>query len=135
MTTPKSNGYEYRTLQRSRNEIRLLKLLPSDGNGKLKDIPACHMFHAALHEHPKFVARSYVWGTTDVRVTLVENSMIRVTKNLYDAIMVRAFSLLVRIDRPPFLDLKFAHQTYKFIARAAKTSLNHYRRFGPSGRC
>ena len=87
--TTNGNGYRYQTLQRSRNEIRLLKLLPADGNPKLKFIPTCHIFHAALHEQPKFVALSYVWGAaTDLRMILVGNSRVRVTKNLYDAMMV-----------------------------------------------
>lgn len=47
-------------LHRSRNEIRLLKLLPKDGNEKLKFIPACHIFHASLHDKLKYVALSYV---------------------------------------------------------------------------
>jgi hypothetical protein len=88
MATPKTNGYEYQMLQRSRNEIRLLKLLPADRNEKLKFIPACHIFHAALHEQLKFVALSYVWGAaTDLRVILVGNSGVRVNKNLYHAMM------------------------------------------------
>lgn len=83
-----TNRYGYRTLHRSRSEIRLLKLLPKDGSEKLKFIPACHIFHAALHEKPKFVALSYVWGDAiDSRLILVENSPVLVTKNLYDAMM------------------------------------------------
>ena len=89
MTTSKTDRYGYQALQRSRNEIRLLKLLPTDGNAKLNFIPTCQIFHAALHENPKFVALSYVWGAaTDLRVILVGNSKVRITKNLYDAMMV-----------------------------------------------
>ncbi|KAH8595447.1 hypothetical protein B0O99DRAFT_709890 [Bisporella sp. PMI_857] len=96
MATPKTNGYGYQTLQRSKNEIRLLKLLPADGNESLNS-SACHIFHAALHEQPKFVALSYVWGAADnLRLILVENSEVRVNKNLYDAMMVL---------RPPKEDL------------------------------
>ena len=88
MSTPKTTGYEYQTLQRTRNEIRLLKLQPADGNEKLKLIPACHIFHASLHENPKFVALSYVWGAaTDLRMILVNNSGVRVNRNLYEAMM------------------------------------------------
>ena len=89
MTTPNTDGYGYEALQRSRNEIRLLKLLPVATNANLRLVPACQLFHVALHEKPKFVALSYVWGdTTDLRMILVGNSRIRVTKNLYDALMV-----------------------------------------------
>jgi hypothetical protein len=78
----------YRTLSPSIREIRLLKLLPRDGSEKLKFIPACHIFLAALQEKPKFVALSYVWGdATDSRLILDENSPVLVTKNLYDAMM------------------------------------------------
>ena len=89
MATSKANGYRYQALQRSRDEIRLLKLLPTDGNAKFNFIPACHIFHAALHEQPKFVALSYVWGDAkDLWMIHVGNSTVRVTKNLYDAMMV-----------------------------------------------
>ncbi|KAL3417252.1 Heterokaryon incompatibility protein 6, OR allele 5 [Phlyctema vagabunda] len=89
MATSKTNGYGYQALQRSRNEIRLIKLLPIDGNEKFKSLPACHIFHASLHDQPNFVALSYVWGAaTDLRVILVEDCSVRVTKNLYDAMMV-----------------------------------------------
>ncbi|PVH79579.1 heterokaryon incompatibility protein, partial [Cadophora sp. DSE1049] len=89
MASSKTKGYKYQTLQRSRKEIRLLKLLSSDGNAKLKNIPVCHIFHASLHGNPKFLALSYVWGAaTDLRVILVEDSAVLVTKNLYDALMV-----------------------------------------------
>lgn len=97
MATPRTNGYGYQTLQRSQNEIRLLRLLPADRNKKLKFIPACHIFHASLDKQPKFVALSYVWGAaTKLRVILVDNCRVRVNKNLYDAMMVL---------RPPKEDL------------------------------
>ncbi|KAF2191921.1 heterokaryon incompatibility protein, partial [Zopfia rhizophila CBS 207.26] len=83
-----TNRYEYRTLHCSRSEIRLLKLLPKDGSEKHKFIPTCRIFHATLHEKPKFVALSYVWGdATNSRLILVENTPVTVTKNLYDAMM------------------------------------------------
>ncbi|TAQ88809.1 hypothetical protein B7494_g2866 [Chlorociboria aeruginascens] len=87
-----TSQYEYQKLDRSKREVRLLKLLPKDGNEKLKLIPACHLFHATLHEKPKFVALSYVWGaTTNLRVILVDNTPFRVTQNLYDAMMVLTY--------------------------------------------
>jgi Heterokaryon incompatibility protein (HET) len=88
MPTPNTTRLRYRMLHRSRNEIRLLKLLSKNGNERLKLIPACHIFHASLHDKPKYVALSYVWGnSSESRLILVENSPIRVNKNLYDAIM------------------------------------------------
>jgi hypothetical protein len=89
MTPSNTKPYEYQPLHRPKSEIRLVKLLPKDSNEKLKLIPTCHIFHAALHEKPKFVALSYVWGaTTDLRVILLDDSPVLVTKNLYDAMMV-----------------------------------------------
>ena len=88
MATLTTNGYRYKTLQLSRNEIRLLRLLPTDGNEKLQSIPACHIFHA-LHERAKSVALSYGWGAaTNPRLILVENWGVRVDKILYDAMML-----------------------------------------------
>lgn len=88
MSSPKTNKYVYKPLQRSRKEIRLLKLLAADGNERLKLLPACYIFHASLHEQLKFAALSYVWGSaTDSRLILVDNSGVRVNKNLYDALM------------------------------------------------
>ncbi|KAF2727912.1 heterokaryon incompatibility protein, partial [Polyplosphaeria fusca] len=78
--------FEYQPLCQSKCEIRLLKLLPSATNDGL--IPACHVFHSSLSEDPKFVALSYVWGDAiDSRVILLEDRPIRVTKNLYEAMM------------------------------------------------
>ncbi|KAF1807916.1 hypothetical protein P152DRAFT_463055 [Eremomyces bilateralis CBS 781.70] len=83
-----TNRYQYRILQRSRGEVRLLKLLPYDGNDKLKFIPTCNIFHVSLHTKPRFTALSYVWGAAaDSRLILLENSPVLVTKNLYDAMM------------------------------------------------
>ena len=82
------NSYKYQALSHLRREIRLLKLLPKDGNEKFKFIPACHIFHTSLHENLKFIALSYVWGdTTSSRLIFVDKSPVRVNQNLYDAIM------------------------------------------------
>ncbi|KAF2804944.1 HET-domain-containing protein, partial [Mytilinidion resinicola] len=71
-----------------KRDIRLLKLLPRDINAKLKWIPACQIIHTGLDSHPEFVALSYVWGDAkDSRVILVEKHRVRVTKNLYEAMM------------------------------------------------
>lgn len=64
-----------------------MKLVSSAGNDKVKLIPACCIFHAAL-EKPRFVALSYVWGdATNSRVILVNSLPFLLTKNLYDAMM------------------------------------------------
>jgi hypothetical protein len=81
-------GHRYLPIHQSKKEIRLLELLPRSSSPEHRLIPACRIFHASLHDRPNFVALSYVWGDpNDVRIILVENSGVRVTKNLYDAIM------------------------------------------------
>lgn len=79
---------QYGPLDRSRNEIRLLKLLPQAHDNKCKFIPACHIFHASLLERPQYVALSYVWGDRESkRIILIEDSPVFVRANLYDAMM------------------------------------------------
>jgi hypothetical protein len=83
-----ANRYEYKPLNPSTSDIRLLKLLPNDRNDKLKNIPVCQIFRTSLDRNPKFVALSYVWGDTNSsRIILVETCPMRVTTNLYDALM------------------------------------------------
>jgi hypothetical protein len=68
-----ANRYEYKSLNQSTSDIRLLRLLPNDGNDKLKNIPACQIFHTSLNRNSKFVALSYVWGDTkSSRIILVD---------------------------------------------------------------
>ncbi|EXJ74130.1 uncharacterized protein A1O5_02424 [Cladophialophora psammophila CBS 110553] len=79
---------QYRPLDRSQNEIRLLKLLPQGGDDKYKFIPACQIFYASLLDEPQYVALSYVWGNQETnRVILVDDLQVRVRENLYDAMM------------------------------------------------
>jgi hypothetical protein len=83
-----SNRYVYQPLNQSTSDIRVLRLLPNNGNSKLKDIPACQIFHTSLDDNPKFVALSYVWGdTTKSRAILVETYTVLVNTNLYEALM------------------------------------------------
>ncbi|KAF1841821.1 heterokaryon incompatibility protein, partial [Cucurbitaria berberidis CBS 394.84] len=83
-----ASPYRHQPLCRSRREIRLLQLLPEDGNPKLKRIPSCRIHRAALPQKPKFIALSYVWGdVNETRMILVDGSQVRVTKNLYNAMM------------------------------------------------
>ncbi|KAF2197354.1 hypothetical protein GQ43DRAFT_403245, partial [Delitschia confertaspora ATCC 74209] len=80
--------YEYPPLCRSKNEIRLLILLPNNGNGALKNVPSCKIFRADLPRKPKFIALSYVWGDpNEQRTILLGNYPVRVTRNLYEAMM------------------------------------------------
>jgi hypothetical protein len=86
-------SYNYRPLDCSKKEIRLLKLLPLGGSRQTRLIPICYVFHATLHDHPQYTALSYAWGTTvEPLVILVDDCAVRVTKNLYDAMMVLRLS-------------------------------------------
>ncbi|CAE7188976.1 heterokaryon incompatibility protein [Pyrenophora teres f. teres] len=83
-----TNQYNYDPIHRSTREIRLLELLPQDGNSKLENIPSCNIFHTSLDKNPKFIALSYVWGDAkDLRVIRVKDCTVKVTKNLYEAMM------------------------------------------------
>ena len=79
---------QYRSLDRSMNEVRLLRILPHAQHGKHKLIPVCELLHTSLLQKPQYVALSYVWGDQkSARVILVDGSPVCVTMNLYDAIM------------------------------------------------
>jgi hypothetical protein len=79
--------YKYQPLCQSTSDIRVLKLLPRNANGNL-NIPVCKISHVSLHGNPKFVALSYVWGDPkNQRIIILENQPVRVTRNLYDAMM------------------------------------------------
>ncbi|KAF2736266.1 heterokaryon incompatibility protein, partial [Polyplosphaeria fusca] len=80
--------YEYQPLCQSTSDIRLLRLLPSNGNHTLKNIPSCEIFHTSLQAAPGFEALSYAWGdASDKRIILLGNCSVRVTSNLFNAIM------------------------------------------------
>ncbi|CAG9981192.1 unnamed protein product [Clonostachys byssicola] len=79
---------KYRPLDRDKQEIRLLELLPGSRDRKRKLFPTCRIFHACLPARPHFTALSYVWGDVkNKQVILVDNSPVLVTKNLYEAMM------------------------------------------------
>ncbi|KAM3080190.1 hypothetical protein ACMFMF_003599 [Clarireedia jacksonii] len=87
---------QYLPLSCSKNEIRLLKLLPKAGGKKLNYNPACRIFHASLDDKPRYTALSYVWGNEDnMRLIFVDNSPVRVRRNLYDAMIA-----LRHLDEP-----------------------------------
>ncbi|CAH0057524.1 unnamed protein product [Clonostachys solani] len=87
---------EYSPLDRDKQEIRLLELLPQSRDRKQKLFPTCRIFHACLPAGPRFTALSYVWGDVkNKQVILVDESPVLVTKNLYEAMMA-----LRPIDEP-----------------------------------
>lgn len=83
MTTP----FRYETqLDRSKEEIRVLKLLPKD-QWPISSQPACRMSNVSLKQNPKFSALSYVWGDpSDQKEIVVNGSTKRVTSNLLEAL-------------------------------------------------
>jgi hypothetical protein len=106
--------YEYRPLDRSASEIRLVAFLPYRDlslSVKLDDyLPEdeseekrmtvdrtlaqynrpllhCHIEHVSLNEKPRYSALSYVWGDTSHRMALiVDGCVLLITENLYSAL-------------------------------------------------
>ncbi len=77
----------YHSLDRQRQEIRLLQLLPSTGP-KHARIPECRLIHASLSEKPQYTALSYVWGNPErTRVIVVDGLSVRIPRNLFDALI------------------------------------------------
>jgi hypothetical protein len=75
---------QYKPLDRSKNEIRLIKLLPRFANGVRQSElpPKCDIFHVSLDE-----GLSYTWGDPqDTQVITVGSTRTLVTRNLYSAI-------------------------------------------------
>ena len=56
-----STIYQYRGLSRDRDEIRLVVILPGEGNHPVY----CHIITAELDSIPQYVAVSYTWATED----------------------------------------------------------------------
>ncbi|KAI1370230.1 HET-domain-containing protein [Hypoxylon crocopeplum] len=71
------------SINSSRNQIRLLEILPGSGD---EDIRASHRI-ACLDEQAKYRALSYVWGgSSEGRSVVLEGSVIKVTDNLFSAL-------------------------------------------------
>jgi hypothetical protein len=109
--------YSYRPLDVSRNEIRLLRLLPGE------DMPRVEIFHVSLDDDPQYEALSYAWGDPGGTKTVqivdagleVESSAtkltyheVQATKNLEAALLrlrgvreVRDSSIRIRRRRLP----------------------------------
>ncbi|CAH0024970.1 unnamed protein product [Clonostachys rhizophaga] len=90
---------EYSPLDRDKQEIRLLELLPRNNDRKQKLFPTCRIFHACLPAGPRFTALSYVWrDVKKEQVILVGESPVLVTKNLYEAMIA-----LQPVNEPLFI--------------------------------
>lgn len=75
--------YSYRVLDESRNEIRLLILLP----GAPGDEVYCGLRHAEISVALEFTALSYTWGDQKHTKTIsIDGDQFEVTNNLFDAL-------------------------------------------------
>ncbi|KAI3318848.1 HET-domain-containing protein, partial [Xylariaceae sp. AK1471] len=73
----------YKNLDRSKHQIRLLRLLPSRGLDKVH----CELFTASLDESNKFEALSYVWGSEkDLVEIVIGGEAKKVTRSLGSAL-------------------------------------------------
>lgn len=82
------SSFVYQPLNRSRQEIRLIRLLPPgcDPNATSSGIH-CEVFHAHLDDKPQYEALSYVWGSSDKPCQVLANGQrLEVTENLYIAL-------------------------------------------------
>ncbi|CZR51319.1 uncharacterized protein PAC_01194 [Phialocephala subalpina] len=81
ITSQSYNAMEYMPLDTDRNEIRLLKLLPGDGD------VYCNLEHASLINPPEFCALSYCWGDLNITATITINDVaVQITANLESAL-------------------------------------------------
>jgi hypothetical protein len=80
--------FHYLPLNSQRNQIRLLKILPSPKSGGLDSGIECSLIHASLEESPDYDALSYAWGERkDLRQIFLDGLPFCVTSNLYSALL------------------------------------------------
>lgn len=85
--TPKSTipSFVYQPLDRSRDSLRLLILLPCEERNE--SIIRCGLIHSNFAEIPIYEALSYMWGASDqMQSILVDGTLVLVRQNLYDAL-------------------------------------------------
>jgi hypothetical protein len=89
-----SSKFEYSPLNPTRNEIRLLRLLPDSDIRSIK----CTIFHAALDGHPQYGALSYEWGSRKHQKSIfIDGHKVSVTKNLKAALTYLRSGNMMRI--------------------------------------
>ncbi|KAI1299445.1 HET-domain-containing protein [Xylaria venustula] len=82
-----SEGIDYADLDRTRSEIRLLRILPCPGP-QYAWLPCCQTLQMSLEHAPRYQALSYAWGCAEQnRVIIVNNLKVRIPKNLYEALL------------------------------------------------
>jgi hypothetical protein len=91
---------QYRPLDASKSEIRLIELLPTATNTSTRRerTPRCNLIHASLNDKPNYVALSYTWGDPrDTEKITVDQSLVSVTRNLHSALKHLRYEKTVRI--------------------------------------
>ena len=91
---------QYRPLNASKSEIRLIEVLPTVTNTSTQRerTPRCNLIHASLDDKPNYVALSYTWGDPrDTKKITVDQSLVSVTRNLYSALEHLQYEKTVRI--------------------------------------
>lgn len=80
-------SFQYRPIDHSRHEIRVLNILPSENPSA--DIE-CDLVHLSLDENPQYEALSYTWNANVFpEVILLDSHTFRITENL--KLALRAF--------------------------------------------
>ncbi|KAJ4351449.1 uncharacterized protein N0V89_006791 [Didymosphaeria variabile] len=78
-----STRYEYAPLSRPRQEVRLLRILPGDGDVELT------VQHYDIEDCPAYVALSYEWGSEqEPKEIRINERSFQVRQNLWDALNV-----------------------------------------------
>lgn len=76
----------YTPLDNTRNEIRLLEVLPAK-SGDPEASVECKLFTCSLNDKPSYTALSYVWGDPNNTKPIIVNCQeVQVTINLNDAL-------------------------------------------------
>lgn len=77
----------YTPLDSSRNEIRLLEILPRSSDYECDHTVHCRLIHSSLDSRPSYTAISYVWGDpTEKKAVVVNGQLVQITTNLADAL-------------------------------------------------
>lgn len=91
---------QYKPLDASKSEIRLIELLPTatDTSTQRERTPRCNLIHASLDDRPDYVALSYTWGNPrDTEKITVDQSLVSVTRNLRSALEHLRYERTIRI--------------------------------------
>ncbi|KAN0099553.1 HET domain containing protein [Hyaloscypha variabilis] len=91
---------QYRPLDPSKTEIRLIELFPRTTNTSTQRerAPRCNLIHASLDDKLDYVALSYTWGDPrDTEIITVGHSSVSVTRNLHSALEHLRYDKIFRV--------------------------------------